>query len=107
MNELTKISQTVKVVLENDEKARNDDQHLWLEVLKIFAAPRGLDIGKMPLEVFLSCCNSMGLPNSESVRRSRQKNQEKYPELRATDEVVRKRREREKTYRNFARGIEQ
>lgn len=105
MNELTKISQAVKNVLETDIKARNDDQYLYLKVLQIFAEPKGIDINKMPVPTFLMQCNAMNLPNSESVRRSRQKMQERYPELAATDEVVKKRREREKAYRDFARGV--
>ena len=105
MNELTKISQTVKAVLEADIKARNDDQYLYLKVLQIFAEPKGIDINKMPTATFLMQCSAMNLPNSESVRRSRQKMQERYPELAATDEVVKKRREREKVYRDFARGV--
>ena len=107
MNELTKTAQIVRNVLIEDEKARNSDDHLYLQVLRIMAEPKGIDIDKMPTPTFLMICRSAGLPIYESVRRTRQKAQEKYPELRATDEVVLMRREREKMYRDFARGIEQ
>ena len=107
MNELTKAAQVVRKILAEDEKARNSDDYLYLQVLRIMAEPKGIDIDKMPTPTFLMMCRSAGLPIFESVRRVRQREQEKHPELRATDEVVRKRREREKMYRNFARGIEQ
>lgn len=107
MNELTKAAQVVRKVLIEDEHARNSDDYLYLQVLQIMAEPKGIDINHMPVPTFLTICRSAGLPAFEHVRRTRQKAQEKYPELRATDEVVRKRREREKMYRDFARGVEQ
>ena len=103
MHELKKVSQVVKAVLEADERARNSDHYLYLKVLQIMAEPKGININEMPVAVFLLRCNSMLLPPFETVRRTRQKTQEKYPELAASEKVRGHRKANEETFRAYAR----
>ena len=104
--ELQYTSQLVKLILEQDEKARNSDNYLYLRVLESIAASRKWNISLLSMSVsyFLLNMSEMGAPGFETVRRSRQKIQRQFPELAGSDAVGKMRTDREKAFREFARG---
>ena len=95
MNDLKKINDIVYTILLNDEQARNSDAYLFTQVVKHVSPFLYL----MP---FFTAMNDPGMPNYESVRRTRQKIQEQNPELQATEAVKEKREENINTYLEYA-----
>lgn len=94
--ELYKITNIVKEILETDELARRDDSYLMLKVLE---RTHPKEVGKKFSEVMLNAKRNK--INFESIRRCRQKVQEKNPELK--DKETSKAREREQSeYIDFA-----
>ena len=86
------IKKTVVSILTCDEKARNSDRYLYIQVVKRYC-PQALD---MRLEdAFLTA----SLPNTESVRRARQWAQAKYSYLRPSENVANYRELNEERYR--------
>lgn len=102
MNELKNVTELVKIILEADEKARNNDSFLYLRVLQYYACASGIDLKRATVEWFWENRDDFGFPPPESVRRARQKIQQKYPELAACDKVQEKRMEKEREYRAYA-----
>ena len=94
----------VRAILEQDEKARNSDNHLYLKVIQIFADARHINLDTMTVSYFLAEMNHYDFPPFESVRRSRQKVQEECPHLAASPEVEIFRADNEEIYREFARN---
>jgi hypothetical protein len=94
----------VKSILIKDERARNSDNYLYLQVLKTIADMKGTDFEHIPVTEFLLNMDNYGVPPFESVRRSRQKVQEECPCLAADDMVQVFRAENEQEYIDFARG---
>lgn len=94
-----KVFDQVKKILENDEQSRNSDKHLQWQVLRLQGKIREIDWFGSTMEVitkdtFLSA-NTISL---ETIRRTRQKCQELYPELQATSQTVRvKRKQKQDT----------
>lgn len=93
---LRKIADIVKDILEKDDLARTDDCYLMLKVLE---KTHPQEVGKAFAEVMLNAKRNK--INFESIRRCRQKVQEKYPELRDID-TAEKRAEEIGEYRKFA-----
>lgn len=104
MNDLKTVSALVKHFLEDDPRTRNSDKVLYLEILKYCANIRGIDLTTLSVPEFLMSLEQKGFPAFETVRRSRQKVQETYPELAATGVVGALRAKNERVYRDFARG---
>lgn len=107
MNVSKKLYQTSKLVqaiLQQDEKSRNSDSFLYLQVLGIIGAMKGIDINSMTVPYFLSNMNALGFPGFETVRRSRQKIQSSNPELAGCDDVEAQRILNERVYRDYARS---
>ena len=74
----------VKHILTEKPNTRNSDNDLIVEVLN-FIEP---GITKEPFETVIKQCHMNGrFPTLETIRRTRQKIQETYPELAPTDEV--------------------
>lgn len=94
--ELRKIADIVKDILEQDELARTDDNYLIFRVVQI-THPQ--ETGKAFSEVMLNAKSNK--INFESIRRCRQKVQEKYPELKDMS-TAEKRAEEISEYRKFA-----
>ena len=94
--ELLKISNIVKDILEIDELARRDDCYLMLKVLE---RTHPEEVGKRFSEVMLNAKRNK--INFESIRRCRQKVQEKNPELK-DEETAAKRNVEQAEYINFA-----
>lgn len=88
----------VKQILEENEKARNSDNELYIEVCHILN-PLAFSV---PFAEVISNLDEYGLPPFETVRRTRQKIQADYPNLRACDEVELYRAENETAYKEFA-----
>lgn len=104
MDELKTISALVKHILEEDESSRNSDNTLYLKVLEHYSGKNGIDLSDMTVPVFFKGLDHHEFPGFETVRRSRQKVQETYPELAASEAVGRFRSKKEATYRAFANG---
>ena len=102
MNELKNVSALVKNILEDDERARNTDNYLYLKVLENISGQRGINIYAMTVPVFLHELDKHSFPGFETVRRSRQKIQASYEELAPNEAVGRRRTKREVVYREFA-----
>lgn len=102
MNNLKTTAALVKLILEQDEKARNCDSHLYMRVLEIVSEDWPVPLYGMTVCRFLQDMNKLGAPSFETVRRTRQKVQAEYPELAATKRVRAARFEKEGEYRAFA-----
>ncbi|MBQ6944675.1 MAG: hypothetical protein IJN43_10150 [Ruminococcus sp.] len=99
MRNLKTIECKVRTILEKDEEARNDDMLLYLKVCN--TCLKGT--GAMPFAEVMAQYKYLGLPNFESVGRTRRKLQEKYPELAGNARVKKLRKSREQDYRRYAK----
>lgn len=106
MNNLKQTSKLVKHILETNNRARNSDSFLYLQVLKHYAEQTGMPVHEMSVQSFLFYMGDLGVPPFESVRRARQKTQAKHPELAANATVTQMRLENEADYYAFAVGDE-
>lgn len=102
--ELTTTKALVKSILEQDEMARNSDNYLYFRVLAMIGSQRNIDINSVPVSQFFLNLSELGFPPFETVRRSRQYIQNKFPELSANKVVEDFRKENETVFREFARG---
>ena len=102
MENLKTVSALVKNILEQDDKSRNTDNHLYLKVLEHYSDLRGIDIRAMTVPVFLKELDRHSFPGFETVRRSIQKVQATYPELAPSEAVGKRRAKNEAVYREFA-----
>lgn len=105
MNLSKKLYQTnklVKTILEEDERARNSDAHLYLQVLFEVGMIKGIDVNVMSVPDFLKKRDELGFPCFETVRRTRQKLQATFPELAANSDVEAQRILNERVYRDYA-----
>jgi len=100
--DLKTIKEVVMAILKGDARARNNDGLLYLKVLQYYGCVNDVDINGMTVPYFLQYREHYKLPNSESVRRTRQKIQAEYPELATSRETAEKRMEKEREYRAFA-----
>ena len=98
MKELKRTSQIVLKLLKEDELTRKDDNYLIKRVNETLIPGSS----EMTLNQVLGLIIQKQLPCFESIRRSRQKMQEKYPELNDIDTVIH-RADKEEEYREFAR----
>lgn len=102
---MLKLNQTKKLVeyiLTIDERTRNSDSYLYLQVLRFIALRSGINLNKIPVTEFLLNMNNYPFPPFESVRRARQKLQAEFPSLAACDTVQENRAEYEQIYHDFA-----
>lgn len=99
LNKLKSVTKIVKEILTNDSETRNDDDLLYLTLCNILAP----GIAKNSFSTVFLFRRNMGLPSFETVRRSRQKIQATYPELKGTKRVRKARKAKEKEYREYAR----
>ena len=97
-NKLYETKELVKEVLEENERARNSDNELYIEVCYRINP----SVLRIPFEDVIGCLADYNLPPFESVRRARQKLQAERPELRPCDEVAVFRAENETAYEEFA-----
>ena len=105
MTDLKTTTSIVKLVLENNERARNSDSYLYLRVLDHWGKQRDIDATQWPVEALLLYMSDFGIPPFESVRRARQKIQQTYPHLAACKKVAEQRTANEEVYRAYAQGV--
>ena len=103
LKELQNITKLVTDILEKDQQARNSDSYLYLKVLEVIANDNGVDLSKITVPEFLANRSDI-FPNSETVRRTRQKAQAARPDLQATDRVAAARATNQQAFFDFARG---
>lgn len=94
--ELIQISDVVKEILVKDVLARKDDCYLMLKVIE---KTHPKEVRKTFGEVMLNAKKNK--INFESIRRCRQKIQEKFPELKEVD-TAKVRKEEQKEYEEYA-----
>ncbi len=94
----------MKRILEESPFCRNSDCFLELEVLKVYAKRLGIDLGSMTVDTLFKHRNEWGFPKSESIRRTRQLVQAKYPDLAASDPIDAYRLVNEERVRSFVRS---
>ena len=97
-NKLYATKALVKQVLEENEKARNSDNELYMEICRRINP----HVFFKPFVEVISNLDIYGLPPFETVRRTRQKLQSERPDLRPCDEVALFRAENETAYKEFA-----
>jgi hypothetical protein len=102
MTELKSVTKIVKAILEQDAQTRNSDSYLYLKVIEHMDVVFGTQVRFLPLDVFLKHMGDLSIPNFETVRRTRQKVQSAYPELRACEKVEEYRAINEEKYRAYA-----
>lgn len=103
MDKLVRTSELVKALMEQDEKCRNSDSYLYLRVVTVVAERLDIDLRNVTIYDFLMELHGTALPPFETVRRARQKVQERHPELCPNAAVAGYRQEEELKYRAFAR----
>lgn len=93
--EFKKIRYLVNEILEQEPETRNSDSALYSKVVE------KLNKSAMdkPFGIVMANLKEMGLPGFETVRRTRQKIQELYPDLKACDVVQDYRTELEEEFR--------
>lgn len=103
MHEIKNTAKLVKKALINHPQARNSDNYLYYVICHDLLAEIGLNIDKLSLSNALLNRKVYGLPNFETVRRTRQKIQADCPELCGSDEVEEVRSYNEDAFRDYAR----
>ena len=98
--ELKNTTALVKELLEKEPATRNSDDYLYLKVCQKI---NGICLN-LPFHQILLNRSKYGYPAFESVRRARQKVQEKHPELSGSILVKAERLNNEETFRQYARG---
>ena len=104
MQSIIKTSDLVKEILTSDKQARNSDSYLYLKVIDHIAKQRGINLHLLSVPIFLLNGADMGFVGFETVRRTRQKIQQRHPELAACETVEGFRAANESEYRAFACG---
>lgn len=102
MKNLLRVSRVVKEVLTDIPDTRNSDSYLYLKVLERFAV--NVNLKEMTVPYFLCNIKKLKFPYFETVRRARQKIQERCPELQANAEIREVRDAKEEVFHNYAIG---
>lgn len=100
MARLNRVCDLVVTILCNHPSTRNSDDELYRRI--IFYINR--DALNLSVQDFLSCRKELGIPSFETVRRSRQKAMEEYPDLKAESKVRMMRKAMEEEFKEFARS---
>lgn len=98
MSKCAKVEPIVKKVLEEKPYTREDDFSLVYEVFKEFLP----NIDDLSFQDVMTNHKEYGLPYFESVRRTRPKLQNKYPELLPSKEIQEARKLEEVDYKSYA-----
>lgn len=88
-----KIYDLVKKILEQNNQARNSDKECIWQVYRKLGIVKEVEWFGSREAIIKENFLAKNVPSSETIRRSRQKIQELYPELQATSSQVRKRRQ--------------
>lgn len=103
MIKIRNIAKMVKEALIHNTTARNSDDYLYYLICSAKMKSLGMDIKDISFAEGLLNRNHYGLPNFETVRRTRQKIQQTHPELAGNDEVEAMRTINENIFREYAR----
>ena len=101
---LLRVSNMVKQILWDYPETRGNDNLLILKVMEEYANYYGMCLDDVSIVSFLNDFAGCEFPGFETIRRSRQKMQETYPELKPNEVVQKFRKEQEQQYREFARS---
>ena len=104
MKDLQTTKALVRSILEEDKQARNSDSYLYLQVLNTVADKEHINLNEIHVIDFLLNLSKSPFPPFESVRRTRQKIQEKFPHLAPCKDVEELRAENEEAFLEFARS---
>ena len=99
-------TEIVRPILENDERARNSDDYLYLKVVKQIQKQTVPAAPSLMFENVMLHREEMGFPSYETVGRVRRKLQEQNPELRACKTVEAYRKENEAAFKAYALGAD-
>lgn len=105
MSNIREVSGQVKAILEKDVQSRNSDDRLYYLVCKERLEEDGFNFMDLSFAAAMLYRKQYGIPPYESVRRTRQKIQQAFPELRGNTEVEAMRMVKEEEYRAYARGV--
>ena len=105
MDNIRNTSDLVKEALIRNPQARNSDNYLYYIICKAKLAGSGIDISKISLQDGLLHRADYNLPAFETVRRTRQKIQQCFPELAGNAEVEAMRVIREESFKGYARQV--
>lgn len=97
MKQIRQVAGIVQGILEKHPDTRNSDNLLFIKVVESIDS----DLLYKPMMDVLVHAKEYGIPPFESVRRSRQRLQEKFPELRGSKEVEAGREENRQIVRDF------
>ena len=103
MKRLRDVTKKVKSILTENEQARNNDNILYLHVLRKYGEENGIDIDSMSIPMFFLHCGDLRLPSYKSVERSRRRLQELHPEIWCDDATQRARDTQEMKYKAYAK----
>lgn len=101
--DLKNVSNIVKAILQEDERARNSDSRLYRQVIAYIGMNKGIDVGAMSVTYYLDHRKEMGFPAFETISRARRKVQAEHPELAGNDEVEAQRIINERVFKDYAR----
>lgn len=105
MSQLTAIKNTEEKVAEIlllHPDSRESDLTLYARYIERYHA----EVKSFPLAFALLDAKELKLPNYETLSRARRKIQAMIPQLRGTKQTRRRRRNSEKIFRDYARGME-
>ena len=103
MKKLETVENRVLAVLKEHPEARNDDMKLYLLISKACIYDN-YGIADFSFEDVMSNYKAYGIHCLESIRRTRQKIQAKYPELGCSPEVRRARHKMQRVYSDYAKS---
>lgn len=95
----TTVEKDIKPILAETEETRADDMRLYVR----YVLNKGVDVGKALLDRQYRISN--GVAAYETVSRVRRKLQEHDTRLRPSKEYMRRRKEAEKEYKEYAKGV--
>lgn len=104
MKELLNIQARVHAILTHFPATRSNDMLLYLKLAQSIDAEYHQKALNRPFKDVLLNLEEYHLPSFGSVGRARRKLQEKYPELRADNNVQQLRDQQEEKYREYARS---
>ena len=92
-----------RYVLEKRPYARDDDNLLYLEVLREIAEYKGMNVATMNVPEFFVNAHRWGFPSYVTISRARRRVQEEDPDLMSSKNIVEIRKTREEVFREWAR----
>lgn len=105
MESIKGVAREVMAVLDLYPKTRDSDDLLYYHVCKDRLLRKGIVLDQLSFKTVILGRKEYGIPPYETVRRTRQKIQSEYPELRSAADVEAMRMVREEEFKTYARGV--